>query len=394
MADGSLDKLWILIPAARRASGQWIDDTLKERAREKEMTARIPLAGQFPRQRLEVIRGRDPWSAVNDLFYRRGWTDGLPIVPPTVGKVEQMLARCTLARNQVIAELDPLKGQATAEKIAINAVMAGCAPEYFPAVTAITQAIADPEFNLRGVQTTDENVAPLLIFSGEVVSRLDINSSFGALGPGWRANATIGRAVRLIMHNIGGGWPGAVSLAGLGQAGRYTLCVGENAALNPWEPLHVELGHAPAAGTVTVMRAETAINVTGGLEELASVMGSAASHFSIMHGGKVAIGLAPYVARQCAERGMSKRNVKYWLHEHGRMRTEDWKRSWAFAVMKSVRWPRWVTEAAARGAIPVVESPNDIVLFVAGGDLPIPQNVYFPSWGFPPCRITKEIPAA
>lgn len=394
MTDGSADKLWILIPAAQRASGQWIDDTLAQRVREKEMTAKVPLAGQFPRQRLEVIRDRDPWSAVNDLFYHRGWTDGLPIVPPTAGKVEQMLARCAVARDHVIAELDPLKGQATIEKIAVNAVMAGCAPEYFPVVLVITQAIADPEFNLRGVQTTDENVAPLLIFSGEVASRLEINSSFGALGPGWRANATIGRAVRLIMHNIGGGWPGAVSLAGLGQAGRYTLCLAENAALNPWEPLHVELGHAPAASTVTVMRAETAINVTGGLEEIASVMGSAASHFSIMHGGKIAIALAPYVARQCAERGMSKRNVKHWLHEHGRIRTQDWERSWAFAVMKAVRWPRWVIEAAARGAIPAVESPSDIVLFVAGGDLPIPQNVYFPSWGFPPCRITREIPAA
>ncbi|MGH8012711.1 MAG: hypothetical protein ACREQ4_09450 [Candidatus Binataceae bacterium] len=391
MADSSTDKIWILIPAARQASGQWIDDTLKQRAFEQGLESKVPLAGQFPRQRLEVVRGRDPWAAVNELFYQRGWTDGLPIMPPTPGKVAAMLASTTRGRDHVVAELEPLKGQATVEKLAINAVMAGCAPEYFPAIIAITEAIAEPGFNLRGVQTTDENVTPLLIFSGAIVTRLGINASFGALGPGWRANASIGRALRLIMHNLGGGWPGAVAFAGLGQPGRYTLCLGENAALNPWEPLRMELGYRADASTVTVMRAETAINVTGGLEEVASVMGSAASHFSVMHGGKVAVALAPYVARRCAERGMSKRNVKFWLHEHGRIAVEQWRGSWAFSVMKSANWPRWVTEAARHDSLPVVENPEDIVLFVTGGDLPIAQHAYFPTWGFPPCRITKEI---
>jgi hypothetical protein len=392
VAERSADKLWVLIPAAQQASGRWIDDTLRERAREKGLLVRSPLAGQFPRQRLEAVRGPEAWTAVNMLFYDRGWTDGLPIIPPTLGNVEAMIAGVDLPRHHVVAELEPLKGQATVEKVAVNAVMAGCEPGYFAAVVALTEAIADPEFNLRGVQTTDENVAPLIIFSGAIVARLNINTGFGALGPGWRANAAIGRALRLIMHNIGGGWPGAVALGGLGQPARYTLCLGENAALNPWEPLHLELGFGADASTVTVMRAETVINVTGGLEEIASVMGSAASLFSIMHGGKIAVALAPYVARQCAARGMSKRNVKYWLHEHGRIRTTDWMRSWAFGVMKSAKWPHWVEAAAPQGAIPVVENSDDIVIFVAGGDLPIPQNAYFPTWGFPPCRITKEIP--
>jgi hypothetical protein len=391
MAETRSDTLWILLPAAQRASGEWIDDTLKERAREKGLLAKSPLAGNFPRQRVEVVRDRDPWRKVNELFYARGWTDGLPVVPPTMGRVDETLAHTDLPRNHVVGEMDPLKGQATVEKIAINAVMAGCLPEYLPIIISITEAIASPEFNLRGVQTTDENVAPLIIFSGPVTSRLNINSSFGALGPGWQANATIGRAVHLIMHNIGGGWPGAVSLAGLGHPGRYTLCLAEDSALNPWEPLHVELGYERTTSTVTVMRAETAINVTGGLEELASVMGSAASQFSVIHGGKVAVVLAPYVARQLANDRWSKSDVKEWLHDHGRIPTEVWKRSWAFTTLTSLRWAPWVTAAAEKGAIPIVEKPSDITLIIAGGDLHIAQHVYLPTWGFPACRITKTI---
>ncbi|MBV8773381.1 MAG: hypothetical protein JO166_13780, partial [Deltaproteobacteria bacterium] len=301
MPESRADSLWLVIPAAQRASGEWIDDTLKERLSEQGLLAKAPLAGNFPRHRVEVIRGRDPGRRTNEIFYLRGWTDGLPIFPPEVGKVEQMVECAELQRDYVVAELEPLRGVATVEKIAANAVMAGCIPEDISIVITLIQAIATPEFNLRGVQTTDENVTPLLVFSGELSKRMNINSGFGALGPGWQANAVIGRALRLIMHNLGGGWPGAVSLAGLGQPGRYSLCFAENRDRNPWEPFHVELGFEPAASTVTLMRTESVVNVTGGLEEIASAMGCAVSQFSLMHGGKVAVVLAPYVAGRLAD---------------------------------------------------------------------------------------------
>jgi hypothetical protein len=394
MPDSRVDSLWLVLPAAQRASGEWIDDTLKQRPREQGLLAKAPLAGNFPRLRVEVIRSHDLWRRTNELFYLRGWTDGLPIVPPEVSKVEQMVEYSGLPRDHLVAELEPLKGLATVEKIAVNAVMAGCLPEYISILITLTEAIATPEFNLRGVQTTDENVAPLLIFSGDLAKRLNINSSFGALGPGWQSNAVIGRALRLIMHNLGGGWPGAVSLAGLGHPGRYSLCFAENAAQNPWEPLHVELGFDSANSTVTLMRAESVINLTGGLEEIASVMGSAASQFSLMHGGKIAVVLAPYVARRLAEDHWSKRDVKCWLHENGRVQTSQWERWWGRETIKSDQWPHWVVSNAAAGAIAVVEDPNDITLVVAGGDLHIPQHAYLPTWGFPPCRITRSIRAA
>lgn len=307
------DSLWVLLPTAQQRSGAWIDDTLKARVQEHGLQHKLALAGQFPRQRVEVFRDPDPVAAVNERFYRRGWTDGLPIVPPTLGRVETMLAAVAETKETVIAELDPLKGLATVEKIAINAVMAGCRPEYLPVLIAVVEALASPEFNLRGVQTTDENVTPLLILNGPIVQALDVNAGFGALGPGWQANAAIGRAVRLIMNNLGGGWPGAVSFAGLGQPGRYTLCFAEYEAQSPWPPLHVEHGYGAETSTVTVMRAESAINVTGGLPEVASVMGSAASLFTTRYDGHVAVALAPHVAQELASQGWSKADARQHL---------------------------------------------------------------------------------
>ena len=387
------DGLWVLLPSAQRRDGGWIDDVLAARARERGYENRLTEVGDFPRQRVEVIRGPDSERALNERFYRRGWTDGLPVTAPTLGRIEAMIRAGGQAANHVVGILEPLQGVASVEKIAANAVMAGCEPAHFPVVLAAVAALAEPEFNLRGVQTTDENVTPLVVVSGPVADDLGINSRFGALGPGWRANAAIGRAVRLVMHNIGGGWPGIVSFAGLGQPGRYGLCFAEDDAANPWQPLRVELGFEPAGSIVVVGRAESVINVTGGLEDLASVMGSAASGFAMLHSGKVTVVLAPFVARELADRGISKADAKAFLHAEGRMPTARWRKTWLHdRLIAAERWPDWVQAAAEQGAIPAVAAPDDITIVVAGGDIPIPQCAYFPSWGFPPCRIAKRIP--
>ena len=380
-----------MLPAGQRASGEWIDDTLRARAEEKGLLARTPLAGEFPRRRVEVIRAADPTAEVNRLYRLRGWTDGLPIVPPTLGRLDEMIDEGALDRHAVLGEMEPLRGVASVEKVAANAVMAGCQPEYFPVVLAAVQAILDPEFNLRGVQTTDENVAPLLIVNGPAAQRLGVNSGWGALGPGWTANATIGRAVRLVMNNIGGGWPGAVSFAGLGQPARYSLCLAEREEDTPWPPLHVELGYRPEQSTVTIMRAETVINVTGGLDELASVIGSAASLFGILHSGKPTVILSPFTARRLAGEGRTRADVRRELYTRGRLSAETWRRSWIHATVRESDWPEWARAAVPSGSIPAVREPDDLTLVVAGADLPIPQHVYCPSWGHPPCRVTREI---
>ena len=386
------ESLWIVIPTGQQAAGAWIDDTLKQRAAEQGLAAKVPLAADFPRQRVEVIRGPGAEERLQQLFLRRGWGDGLPVVPPTVARVKAALAFVDRAPTEILGEVEPLKGLATVEKIAANAVMAGCRPEYLPVVIAAVECLLDDTFNLRGVQTTDENVTPLVIVNGPMARELDINGSFGALGPGWQANATIGRAIRLVMHNIGGGWPGAVAFAGLGQPGRYTLCLAENEQQSPWPPLHVEAGLPAEASAVTVTRAETVINITGGLAEIASVMGSAASGFGILWSGKPAVLIAPALAAECARKGMSKDDVRRFLWERGRWRREAWQTSWlSQRIVANRGWPDWVEEAAKAGDIPAARSPDDIVLVVAGGDIPIPQNAYCPSWGFPPACVTREV---
>jgi hypothetical protein len=386
------NSLWVLLPTGQRASGEWIDDTLHSRASEQGLLERLTQVAAFPRQRVEVVRDPDADGQVNEMFYRRGWTDGLPIVPPTMARVDAMLRHGGQPRNLLLGEAEPLKGQVTVEKVAINAVMAGCENCHLPFVLAAAQALLEPEFNLRGVQTTDENVTPLLLLSGPSARAMHMNSRFGALGPGWRANAAIGRAVRLIMHNLGGGWPSAVAFAGLGQPGRYTLCLAEDEEFNPWESLREELGFAADDNVLVVQRAESVVNVTGGLDDLASAMASATSAFSRLHGGQVAVVLAPYVAKMLAEEGKSKRDVKAYLHEHSHLPAAEFEKSWIPSRLAGqTKAPRWVKQALADGAVPAVEKPEDITVIVAGGDIPIPQCAYMPTWGFPSCRIAKKV---
>lgn len=384
--------LWVLLPTGQRASGEWIDDTLRARAEEQGLLERLTQVAAFPRQRVEIVRGPDAEGRVNELFYRRGWGDGLPIVAPTMARVDAMVRAGGRPRNQVLGEAEPLKGVVSVEKVAINAVMAGCEPAHMPVVLAAAEALLEPEFNLRGVQATDENVTPLLIVSGPAAKALQMNSRFGALGPGWRANAAIGRAVRLIMHNLGGGWPAAVAFAGLGQPGRYTLCLAEDEEFNPWESLREELGFSAQDNVLVVQRAESVVNVTGGLDDLATVMASATSAFSRLHGGKVAVILAPYVAKLLADEGKSKADVRRYLHDHSGAPAAQFEKSWlASRLAGKTKWPRWVRDGVAQDKVPAVESPDDITIIVAGGDIPIPQSAYLPTWGFPACRIAKKV---
>lgn len=386
------DSVWLLSPSGQRANGEYVDDTLRARAAESGLLSRYDLAADFPRQRVEVLRAKTPDTRVNDLYYRRGWTDGLPVIAPLLPRVDAMVRAAGRGRNDVIAELDPLKGQASIEKIAANAVMAGCTPAVMPALIAAVEAIAEPAFNLRGVQTTDENVAPVLLVSGADADRLDINASFGALGPGARGGATLGRALRLIMQNIGGGWPGAVSMAGLGQPGRYTLCFAEHEALSPWPPLRTELGVDASNCALIVQRAETVINVTGGLAEIASVMGSAASAFQLAYGGHPCVVISPYTARRLAESGMSRADVRNWLYTHGRMDRHVFESLWLRReTIEASRWPAWV-EIEGDAPLPVVKRADDITVIVAGPDIAIAQQAYLPTWGFPSCRIVKTLP--
>src|ERR687891_641731 len=200
-----------------------------------------------------------------EALYGRGVTDGLPVLAPTAARVAAAIEASGRPAGELVGLVAPRHGRATVEKIAINAVMAGCRPENLRGVFAAVRAICDPGFALEGVSGTTDAVAPLLILNGPIRSALEVNCGVGVFGPGWRANATIGRAVRLVWANIGGAGPGVISMSTFAQPGRYTYCIGEHEDASPWEPLHVEYGFAPHESTVTVLAAEAPqIVVAGG----------------------------------------------------------------------------------------------------------------------------------
>src|SRR2546426_1891413 len=190
----------------------------------------------------KIFEFKDAYEAIDEEYQARGWTDGLPIVPPTEARVRECLAFTDRDPREIVGVLPPRQGEATVEKIAANAVMAGCRPEYLPVILAAIEALADPLFNLDSVQATTHPVAPLIVVNGPIARELGINGGYKAFGQGFRANVTIGRAVRLVLMNVGGGLPGSGDRATQGSPSKIAYCVAENEAESPWEPLHVEAG--------------------------------------------------------------------------------------------------------------------------------------------------------
>jgi hypothetical protein len=307
-----------------------------------------------------------------ELLYARGVTDGLPVVPPTASRVAAMVEGSGRARDELIGLVAPRLGRATVEKIAINAVMAGCRPEYLPAVIAGVEAICDPAFALVGVSGTTDAVALLLILNGPVRADLEVNSGAGAFGPGWRANATIGRAVRLVWQNIGGAGPGAISMSTFSQPGRYSYCIGENEEASPWEPLHVEHGFAAGESTVAAVAAEslqvvantqgrTARDILTSIARSGAVIASEA----VAGLGDTVLVIGPEHARTIAGDGWSKEEVRRFL---------------------------WEQTRAAVGDRPAAKfrEPGNIRLVVTGGTAGR-FSAWIPGWPFPGSPSTMVI---
>ena len=190
---------------------------------------------------------------INQFFYRKGWGDGLPIIPPTQAAVDEMMKGTDLPPDHVVTKLIPRMGKATIEKIAVNAVMAGALPTHLPVLIAAVEALSDPKTRFDTFEVSTGSWAPLLIINGPVRNDIHINCSSGALSPGNIANAAIGRALGLIVKNIGGARKGIEDMGTLGNPAKYALVIGENEENSPWEPLHVEFGYEKRDNTVTVM---------------------------------------------------------------------------------------------------------------------------------------------
>jgi hypothetical protein len=262
-------------------------------------------------------------------FFARGVTDGLPVVPPTAERVRTAVTASGRSGDELIGLVAPRHGRATVERIAINAVMAGCRPEYLPVVIAAVAAICHPAFALEGVSGTTDAVTPLVIVNGPVRGRLDINCAASVFGAGWRANATIGRAVRLVWVNVGGARPGVISMSTFGQPGRYSYCIGEHEEASPWEPLHVEHGFAAGDSTVAALAAEApqiVVNATGrtAREILDTVARAGIVIASPDLGplGDTLLVIGPEHARTIAADGWTKTDVREFLWQRAQIRVE------------------------------------------------------------------------
>ncbi len=192
----------------------------------------------------------------SEAMYARGWSDGLPLVPPTPERVARMCAGTTRHPSDVVTVVPPDLVECTVEKVAINAVMAGCLPEYLPVVLAALEAACTDEFNVHGLLATTWFSGPLVVVNGPIARAIGMNSGVNALGQGNRANATIGRALQLVIRNVGGGRPGGVDRATLGNPGKYTFCFAEDETGSPWESLAVERGVPAGTSAVTLFAAE------------------------------------------------------------------------------------------------------------------------------------------
>ncbi len=290
-----------------------IDEVIRalvEPLREEEWEEALErVAGwQFGEVKGVVYRG--DYGEVNRYFYRMGWTDGLPVVPPTAEAVEEMLRGTDLAPSHVVAELPPRMGKATVEKIAINAVMAGALPTHLPVILAAVEALADPDAWYGTYQVSTGSWAPFVVVNGRVRREIGLNCGTGALSPGNIANAAIGRAIRLVDRNIGGVRPGIEDMGVFGNPGKYTLVVGEDEEGSPWEPLHVEQGLGREESAVSVFCPNTYVQVVAWGTDPESLVLTLARNVPVgKRNALTAILMIPDHARILAEAGWSKQEV-------------------------------------------------------------------------------------
>ena len=317
--------------------------------------------------------------------YERGWTDGLPVIAPTVERVERMLTYCDRPFDAPIARLAPRYGEATPLRIAANAVMAGCRPEFFPIVTLALEAMAEEPFNLYGIQATTHSCAPLILVNGPIAKALGMNSGASALGAGNHANATIGRAVRLCLVNIGGAIPGVGDMATYGTPTKFTYCAAENEDANPWAPLHVERGFPRDASAVTVAACEGPHNINdhesktaeGILKTVAGTVATTGQN-NAHHASDPFILFGPEHAATIAAEGLSKQDIRRYLYANahialGRFASENVERR-----LRS-KFPDRYVNAAPDTPVTMVQRAEDFNIVVIGGAGK--HSAYIPTFG-------------
>ena len=328
------------------------------------------------------------WAEAVEAYFERGWTDGLPVVPATAEVVDWFLAAAGRKPEDVVLRENTRRRTVTAEKVAINAVMAGCRPEYMPVLLAALEAMADPRFTLHGAITSTGGSATLLVVNGPVRKRLGLNSGGNVFGPGWRANATLGRAIRLITLNCLGALPGLLDRSTQGHPGKYTYCIAELEEESPWEPLHVARGLPREASAVTVYAAEGPHNVLSHYGETADAIVVAIADTMACLGsfspGESFVVLAPEHVQILARDGWTRTRLREALYAGARRTVADLKRGGKVAgAVAPGDESAWVH----RG-----QGPEDINIVVAGGGAG-GHSAFIPSWSRErnSLSVTREI---
>ena len=307
--------------------------------------------------------------------------DGLPLIPPTRRAVDAMLSAVQEGPGHVLGVMAPAMQDVTVEDAAVCAVMAGCKPSYFPVVLAALEAVMEPEFNFLAIQATTELASPLVIVHGPVAERIGVHSGSGCLGPGFRANATIGRAVRLAAVRLGMAVPGETDMATFGHGGKYAACFAEAAC--GWEPLHATRGFHAAQSAVTVVGADAPVNVndyaSGSAESvlrmIAATMAYPGSN-NAQGGGEVLLVISPQHLGLLSSGGVGREDVQRALFESARVPIENFSPEIAERVRG--RRPGLFADAEPE-AVPVADGPESILLAVAGG--PGSHTLFFPTYG-------------
>ena len=334
--------------------------------------------------KLHSVEWQGPIEAV-ERCYELGWTDGLPVVPPTFERVQEFLDYAGRPADEVVGEIPERRREVTVGKVASNAVMAGCLPEYLPVVLAATEAMLDPSFNLVGPSSSLGGAGLLLIVNGPVVRELNINARNNLFGPGNRANATIGRSIRLILMNASAAIPGLFDRSILGHPGKYSFCIAEAETETHWNPLHVERGFARDDSAVTVFACEaprqirsiedpetiihTVADVASSLGTSLSTVGSTGDTSAVVRQGEIAVVVS---GRSSVWDGWSKDDFRKALQPKLRRSIADLKR---VCQVKGSIEPGDETRY-----ISLVPEPEDI-LVVFGGGQENTQCAVMPSWG-------------
>jgi hypothetical protein len=347
-----------------------------------EQSSALPIDPEKSRSKLSVRNDVD----LSEWYLSQHWSDGLPVVPPTPDNVAAMVNALGGEPQFVECKIPPRLGSLTREVLAINLVMAGCKPAYAPVVRAALLAMVEPQFNLNALQASTHMAAPLLIVNGPVRNEIGMNSGCNVFGSGNRANATIGRAIRLVMLSVGGGIPGDLDKATLGHPGKYTYCIAENEEESPWAPYHVEQGFSPEESTVFVVAAEAPHSVTnhvaddpqGILDSMASAM-STIAHNTALSNGPCVIIIGLEHAKMIAGKGWTRSDVRNYLWMYSGNTFEEISFGHRYGKIYNRYLPRWC-KRTPESRIPIVARPEDLHLFVAGGAAGR-FSAFIPGWG-------------